>query len=46
MDVLTNITVVIISQHINVSKQHIAHPKLSQCYINYIIKAAKKLIQI
>lgn len=31
--VLSNATVVIISQYNSVSKQHIAHLKLSQCYV-------------
>ena len=36
MGVPTNAKEVIILQYINVSNQHVAHPKLTQCYISIL----------
>lgn len=38
MEMLANIMVVSILQYINVSNQHTAHLKTTQCYVNYISK--------
>ena len=43
MEVLTNLTVVIISQYIHVSKHHILHLKLVHVICQYhLIKAGEK----
>ena len=44
MDVFINLIVVIISQSINISKHHIIHLKLTQCYVSYL-KTGKRKIQ-
>lgn len=36
MEVLTNLTVVIISQYIGISNNYVVHLKLIQCYANHI----------
>ena len=35
MELLTNLIVAIMSQHMHISNDHIVHPKLTQ-YVNYI----------
>lgn len=36
IEVLAKAMVAIILQHMSVSNQHIAHLKLTQCYVSYI----------
>lgn len=42
VEVLANAKVVIISQYINASNQHLIYPKLAQCYVSVTTPKKKK----